>query len=478
VELSDAGYELTAEALFRAAGSDDLAALDKLISAGMGMTTRDATGRTALHAAAGAGALQSVDRLLDLGMEIDIEDAAGRTPLMEAVVRSTPEAARYLLRQGADPLRKDRESYKPLMLAVKEGRREMVPELAPYVREDLDDALLVASILGQAGVIDELTNFGASVYARLEDGRTPLMLAAQNGHPDAVDMLLSIGANRFAMDSEGRLAADIARGAGHDELADRLATEPQEGDFELREPVELGAEMASRMGGPGDEGRLLSSMPELGSGRGVPTDFPEDGEALAGPGVPELEGAHLGQGPGGEVEVTVPDGLGGGVAARPSALSTGTAPVVMRAYRQTELPLRLGGVKDDTAEIKVAGGASVTVAEGEEIPGSPLVVVRLEFREQQGKEQDAVETSVVEVEDRHSGVRRELVAGLPALAHDPVALVQDSVTGRLYVARGGQRFLGPDGDEWRVGDVRPTQVVLENLATGKTMTVPLRGTRG
>ena len=110
---------------------------------------------------------------------------------------------RWLLRQGADPRLKDKEGFTPLMLAVREGKSGSVGELASYNREDLDPALLLAALVGRADVIDALTNFGASVYARMEDGRTPLMIAAENGHVDAVKLLLDIGASRFTTDPEG-----------------------------------------------------------------------------------------------------------------------------------------------------------------------------------------------------------------------------------------------------------------------------------
>jgi hypothetical protein len=146
---------------------------------------------------------------LDRKLPVDVSGAGGRTPLMSAVLSGSPAMVRYLLSQKADPLKKDAEGFNPLMLAVRAGRAEMVAELAPYDREKLDDALLVAALEGKAAVIDELTNYGASVYARMDDGRTPLMLAAENGHVEAVEMLIEIGANRFSMDDEGRIAADV-----------------------------------------------------------------------------------------------------------------------------------------------------------------------------------------------------------------------------------------------------------------------------
>jgi hypothetical protein len=99
---------------------------------------------------------------------------------------------------------------------------------------------------------------------------------------------------------------------------------------------------------------------------------------------------------------------------------------------------------------------------------------------QSGKENfgSPVEVSVVEIEDTKTGMSRDLVVDLPALAHDPVALVEDAASGRYYVARTGQRFKTADGTDYLVGDVRPNQVVIENMETRVTTTIPLRGPRG
>ncbi len=509
-QVQQAGYEMSREAFFRAAESDDLRAMRSMIDGGLSISGTDPVGRSALHAAAGGGAMKSVDFLLDRGVPIESRDQHGRTPLMEAVLRSTPEMVRYLLQQGADPRAKDAEQYKPMMLAVREGRPELVSVLAPYVREDLDDALLAASILGQAGVIDELTNYGASVYSRLQDGRTPLMLAAEHGQMEAVEMLLSIGSNRLTMDLEGRTAAELARAAGHDEVAARLEGAPEEGDFELADTAELAAELAAVVDvQPGDpeesaEGTTASVVEEALAEHGSPG--PEGMPGIAtetddGAGLPPLSGSGA--------AVTIPE-LEGAVVEAPAGSSDGEplagndtgvsppaqgsdapvadsvepdaapAPVVMRSYRQRELPLRVVSVEAETASIQVVGGARHEVSAGDEIPGTKLSVVRIERRMQGGKEQggEPVEVSVVEVEDASSGLRRDLIVGLPALSHEPVALVEDAASGRYYVARRGQRFRTAGGEEYLVDDVRPSQLVLENLGTGEMTTVRLVGPRG
>lgn len=451
-ELKDRGYELTPEAFFRAAESDDVAVLGKLVEHGIAVDTRNAAGDTALHAAAVAGMRKSADFLLDRKLPVDVTGAEGRTPLMSAVLSGPPEMVRYLLSQKADPLKKDTEGYKPLMMAVRAGRAEMVAELAPYDREKLDDALLVAALEGKAAVIDELTNYGASVYARMDDGRTPLMLAAENGHVEAVEMLIEIGANRFSMDDEGRIAADLAREAGHEQLAMRLAEAPDRDEFGIEEPADLGAEMLAKVI-EAESDAAVSGGP---AGSGEPAAAGGAGAVPAGPA--PLDGMVL---------EPVSEG------AMPAK-----QPLVMRAYRQKELPLRVETVEGEVATLRMSSGGVKQVAQGETIPGTPLKVLRVERRIRDLKDQGGqTEVSVVEVEDQGSGRRRELVSGLESTAHDPVALVEDA-GGKRYVARAGQKFRGADGSEYVVVDVRPNQMVIENKTAGEVLTVPLRGPRG
>jgi ankyrin repeat protein len=456
-ELQETGYDLTPEAYFRAAESDDVTVLGELLEHGVALDTRNAAGDTALHAAAVAGMRKSADFLLDRKLPVDVVGAEGRTPLMAAVLSGSPEMVRYLLSQKADPLLKDAAGNKALMLAVRAGRAEMVAELAPYDREKLDTALLVAALEGKAGVIDELTNYGASVYARMDDGRTPLMLAAENGQVEAVEMLIEIGANRFSMDDEGRIAADLAREAGHEQLAMRLAEAPGREEFGIEEPAELAAEMVAQVA-------AAAADPAAGAPAGDAAAVPWN-RPVAGQG-----GGAFGALPG------APATLEGVVLEAPAAAAAG--PLVMRAYRQKELPLRVESVRGEVATVRMSGGGVKQVARGEAIPGTPLTIVRVEHRMTDLKDDGGrTEISVVEVEDSATGRRRELVSGLESTAHDPVALVEDG-GGRLYVAKAGQRFSGADGAEYVVIDVRPNQMVIENRTRSEVITVPLRGPRG
>lgn len=457
-DLSEAGYQLTATDWFRAAANDDVAVLGRFQQGGYDVNLRDANGDTALHSAAAAGAEKTAKWLLDRKLPVDVRGANQRTPLMSAVVAGKPVMVRWLLKQGADVRAKDAEGFKPLMLAVKEGRGEVVGELAAHDREDLDDALLVASLLGKAEVIDALTNYGASVYARMDDGRTPLMLAAENGHQDAAKLLVDLGANRFTTHPDGRIAADIASAAGHQELATMLRTDPAPEEFTLQTEQQLGEQMAATV-------ESVEDSATEGSGEASSKVVVYSGVSQAARNrqpIASLSGQTLGT-PSGEA-------------------STEPVTLVMRQFRQRELPLEIRHVEGGVARIGVKGqrGREVKVREGETIAGTRLKVLRVRKRMESGKENFGrpMEVSVVEVEDTATGARRNLIAGVPASAHDPVALVEDSATGRRYVAAPGQPFTAADGKRYTISDVRPNQLVIEEAGTGRMQTLPLRGPRG
>ena len=501
-EIVEAGYAMTAEGWFSAVGGNDVSVMGKMVDGGFDGKIKDAEGNGALHVAAASGAKEAGEYLLNRGFSIDEAGAEGRTPLMAAVVADKPEMVRWLLRQGADPKPKDGNGFMALMLAVNQGGEASVEELAPYHREDLDSALLLASLVGKAEVIDTLTNYGASVYARMEDGRTPLMLAAQNGHKEAAGMLIDIGASRFASTESGDTAQSLAVAAGHADLAemiekgfsgDTLALESDEevavamdeylaeSQVEPEEPAEDGT-LAANDGGaekapwnapvPGQGDAVV--LPDEADAPGTPRDFQTAGEALSGDQpagtAKTIEGARIGK-----REPSTAQG----------ALKDETEddlPLVMRHYRQRELPVEVKQVSGGVASLHIVGSPAknVQVKAGETIPGSSLSVIRVFNRTEQGKLNDGapIDVGIVEVEDTSSGRKMEWIEGRPAVGHDPVALVEDAATGRRYVAKPGQKFTSEDGREFIVNDVRPGQIVIEETASGEVRTLRLRGPKG
>ncbi len=521
-DLAEVGYQLTEEEWFRASRENDPAALKKFLSSGFKVDLKNPDGDTALHIAASSGAENSAAFLLERGLKIDQPGAAERTPLMVAVIADQTAMVNWLLRQGADPRAKDSSGFVPLMLAVREGRSGSVAELAPYMRDSLDDALLLAALVGRADVIDSLTNYGASPYARMEDGRTPLMIAAENGHQDAVKLLLDVGASRYAATAEGLTAADLATAAGYSEISAMILRAPTPDEMALETPADVAQamdEFVDRAAAGTEEGLLAANEKIVLSD--VPTqDFapqnqtrrsaslPIEGEILSSPvpinpnNIPKRtssasassspSAAESAQAQASDSESTfepasepTADSSSETVAGSPT-ISKGDAfpmpPIIMRHYRERDVPIQLKSVQGDTATLQIAGEPPLTyqVQAGDTIPGSNLMVVRVQKRMEnskfsQGRE---IEVSVIDVKDTQTGITREWISGVTSSAHDPVALVEDSATGKRYLATPGQHFKAADGTEFIVADVRPNQLIIEEAATGAVQTIPLRGPRG
>lgn len=492
-DLSEAGYQFTPEEWFRASRENDAIALKKFISAGFQPDLKNPDGDSALHVAASAGAQNSAKFLLNRGLPVDVRGGKDRTPLMSAVIANQTAMVGWLLRQGADPRAKDKEGFVPLMLAVREGSSGSVAELAPYNRDGLDAALLLAAVLGRADVIDSLTNYGASVYARMEDGRTPLMIAAENGNNDAVKLLIDLGASRYAVDPNGHTALDLAKDAGHEDIVALISKEPLPSELVLESPEKLAEKMDSyvenaRVDRPAEEpagerdGTTKSTsvaqravFPSHPSAVKRSPSRPLQGEVLSNPVSRDVSSAADQKSAGASA------GASAGVPSN-APQSFAMPPLIMRSYRERELPINIESVQGDTATIRIAGAQpkQLKVRVGETIPGSRLSVVSVKRRMEDSKvsQGQKIEISVVDVRDNSTGSTREWTSGISPEAHDPVALVEDSATGKRYLATQGQRFKGADGSEYVVSDVRPNQLLIEVVASGSIQTIPLLGPRG
>eukprot|EP00903_Cladosiphon_okamuranus_P003491 g3489.t1 len=480
---------------FEAANAGDVTVMKKMVSAGFDEKTQDEDGNSALHIAAANGNETVAEYLLNRGFSVDEKGAQGRTPLMTAVTSDQPGMVSWLLGQGADPKVKDDGGFMALMLATSMGKAAAVEELAPYHREDLDSALLLAALVGQADVIDTLTNYGASVYARMEDGRTPLMLSAENGHTEAVALLMDIGASRFATTEDGSTAQSFAVAAGHDEIArmietgfsgDSLALESDEEVAEAMneylEEVETRELKAGQDSPPGEPELAAGGAPQAPPGFDQqPTDYP--GQDAGEDSLPTGSAPAAGGGTTSPRHAAPQPLAGATVSPIPAGGDDGDSPpLIMRHYRQRELPVEVKKVSGGVASLHLAGQnpKEVDLSAGQAIPGSSLVVVKVYSRTEVGKlnNNQPIEVGIVDVEDTVSGQRAEWIAGKPAPGHNPVALVEDAVTGQRYVAKPGQNFTSEDGREFVVSDVRPSQLVIEEVATGQVSTLRLRGPKG
>jgi thioredoxin-related protein len=104
---------------------DDMAVLQKTLSANDNLDVRDENGRTALTFATEQGNSEAVQLLLDVGASPDVNDFLGHAPLHFAV-KSPVEITRMLIDAGADVDIRNSGGVTPLMQAAGQGRRDIV----------------------------------------------------------------------------------------------------------------------------------------------------------------------------------------------------------------------------------------------------------------------------------------------------------------------------------------------------------------
>lgn len=179
-------------ALFGAARSGNVAAIQFTLAHGIHVDVRDKDGRTPLMWAAYMGQTAAIEELLGQWADMEIKDNLGWTALAAAAWMRHIPAVQMLLEQGADVNTKDGEGRTPLMYAAIHG-----------------DALLVQTLLAKDAEVDARNRFE----------QTPLMLAVSNRDPAAEQILLEAGAQVNARDAAGRSVLMNAALAGGEQAA-------------------------------------------------------------------------------------------------------------------------------------------------------------------------------------------------------------------------------------------------------------------
>ncbi|MDO9095218.1 MAG: ankyrin repeat domain-containing protein [Rubrivivax sp.] len=192
-------------ALVRAAAAGDLAALRRLLDAGVPVDTRDAQGRTALLAATHADRVDAARLLIGRGADVNAKDQMQDSPYLLAGAQGRLVILRMTLAAGADLKSTNRYGGTALIPAAHYGHVETVRELLK-TRIDIDHvnrlgwtALLEAIILGDGGaahteIVRLLVAHGASLQRADAHGVTPLAHAEQRGQRTIVEILRRAGA--------------------------------------------------------------------------------------------------------------------------------------------------------------------------------------------------------------------------------------------------------------------------------------------
>lgn len=164
----------------------------------------------ALFEAAKSGDLSAIDGLLNAGANINCVLEGDGSPLIGAARGGHLAAIRQLLDRGANPNLAVPGDGTPLIVAAREGHTEIISLLLDrgasidqMVPND-ENALIQASGKGHLQVVKLLVSRGADVNARAwveqpsgrlnSEWRTPLSMARKGGHQEVVAFLIAAGA--------------------------------------------------------------------------------------------------------------------------------------------------------------------------------------------------------------------------------------------------------------------------------------------
>ncbi len=181
------------EDFFTAIKRDHRHTIEALLQRGFDPNTVDEHGQPGIVAALLLESYEVAGALADSSeLLLEASNPSGETALMMASLRGQAALVQQLLQRGAAV---NRPGWSPLHYAA----------TAP-------DGASMALLLAQGAVVD----------ARSPNGTTPLMMAADYGPSECVGLLLAAGARVDRKNDLGLTAVDFARQRGRDRLADQL----------------------------------------------------------------------------------------------------------------------------------------------------------------------------------------------------------------------------------------------------------------
>ena len=484
--------------LIAAARSGSVESVQALLAAKADPSVRTNKNWTALTAAAYRGQVDLVRLLAPLGSE-SLDEA-----LQIASLQGKPEVVDTLLASGADVFSRSKENKTPLMYAAAHGHRDVVrllllngsnPLLLDNENQTAADLAMAAAhpevvaLLNDPKMIAAQDTSGepsakadAVEGAPIEGGQAagaPVLGAAENAVSSvATGETTGAGSTTVAGAAGVAGVAGVAGGVDQPVVgADALEVDvsvPAVPPFASEHESDESTGLATAAGSPGSTvagpAAAVSLVParrgrETSASSAAPASVsagaPVVAAAAAGPAHPRLQGARLA-------------GMADG--------STATLKKSMRVrhFSEGQLPIVLEDVPEvgDSARIRVigrGGNAPEIVPAGGAIgdTGLELVGVERKFMDSKMGNGALLDVSQAVVRDRVTGQRHIVRKNQAAHSTPATALISAGSDNEVYEVQEGDEFTA--GDEaaarYKVLDVRPTQVVIENLDTRETATL-------
>lgn len=238
LELAEAGGQT---ALMWAAAAGHADAVDILLKMGADPMRTSHQGFSALFFAARQGRLGVVRRIIEHGVDVNAtinpksrgerSPRKGMSALMLALESGHFELAAYLVENGADP-NDMRSGFTPLHAVswVRKTGRGDNPQGDPSPRG--------SGHMTSLQFVRRMTELGADVNARLEDGKTgravlnlksatPLLMASKTADVALMELMLELGANPAINNSDGSTPLMAAAGVGVLAVGEEAGTEPE-----------------------------------------------------------------------------------------------------------------------------------------------------------------------------------------------------------------------------------------------------------